>query len=105
MPSLEYAPDGSLRQKDNGRDRGQSWQRKRDRIIKEQDYCYLCGELVDKDLPGTDPMGPSIDHRLAVSKGGDDSWDNLFLAHLECNKRRGAKDIDEVRYTPHSRAW
>jgi len=50
-------------------------------------------------------MGPSIDHLVPVSKGGTDDDENLYLAHLMCNKRRGNKDIDEVRYTPQSRVW
>lgn len=105
MPSMEFAPDGSLRPVANKRDRGTSWNRKRDRIIKEQSYCFLCGDLVDKDLPGNDPMGPSVDHLIPVSKGGSDDPENLYLSHLSCNKRRGNKPVDEVRYTPQSRVW
>lgn len=105
MPSMEFAPDGRLRPVASKRDRGTTWNRKRDRIIRENDYCFICGDVVDKSLPGNDPMGPSIDHLIPVSKGGTDDDENLYLAHLMCNKRRGNKDIDEVRYTPQSRVW
>lgn len=105
MPSKEFAPDGSLRPVPNKRDRSSSWNRKRDRIIRENNYCFICGDVVDKDLPGNDPMGPSIDHLIPVAKGGTDDPENLYLAHLLCNKSRGTKDIDAVRFTPQSRVW
>lgn len=105
MPSTEFAPDGSLRPVNNKRDRSSSWNRKRDRVIKEQTHCFICGDIVDKELPATDAMSPSVDHLIPVSKGGSDDLDNLFLAHLDCNKRRGNKHIDEVRFTPQSRVW
>lgn len=68
------------------------------------DRCSLCGKHVDKGLPGTHPMGPTIDHRIPRSRGGsiyDPS--NCALAHHRCNSAKGGK----TRTTPRkrSRAW
>lgn len=55
--------------------------------------CHLCGEPVDLTKEYPDRMSPSIDHIVPIVKGGVDSIDNVALAHLECNSRRGAADI------------
>lgn len=56
--------------------------------------CQLCGEVVDRDADGRDPMAPSIDHVLPVSRGGSDHEWNLQTAHLSCNVRRGNDLLD-----------
>ncbi len=33
----------------------------------------------------------SIEHLVPLALGGDNSWENLRLAHVRCNMRRGAK--------------
>jgi 5-methylcytosine-specific restriction endonuclease McrA len=51
-------------------------------------------------------MSKSVDHLIPIVKGGSETdRANVKLAHLYCNKARGAKDIDEVRYTPQSQEW
>lgn len=54
--------------------------------------CWLCEQPVDAVLAYPDPMMASYDHVLPVSRGGGDGWDNLKLAHLVCNVRRGNRD-------------
>lgn len=51
--------------------------------------CQLCGEPVDPDLKGPDPMCASIDHVVPLSHGGDHSMENTQLAHLGCNSAKG----------------
>jgi 5-methylcytosine-specific restriction endonuclease McrA len=51
--------------------------------------CWLCNEFVNRALGNRDPWMPSFDHVLPISRGGLDSWDNLRLAHLTCNIKRG----------------
>lgn len=51
--------------------------------------CHLCRRHVDSSLSGLDPMGPTIDHLLAISQGGADRWENVALAHRICNVKRG----------------
>lgn len=46
--------------------------------------CHICGGLV---APGE----LSFDHIVPLSKGGQHSEENLAVAHLTCNKRKGAR--------------
>jgi 5-methylcytosine-specific restriction endonuclease McrA len=48
--------------------------------------CHICLELTNKD-------NRSIDHLIPVSRNGATTEWNLMLAHLECNRKRGAKNI------------
>lgn len=55
--------------------------------IGERDnwICNICGKPVDKNLKYPDPMSPSLDHIIPLSKGGKHSEDNIHIAHLRCN--------------------
>lgn len=64
------------------------------KLIKKDDkVCRICGELInEKDYiinkEGNFEVGqgyPSIDHIIPVSKGGTHTWDNIQLAHHQCN--------------------
>jgi hypothetical protein len=47
--------------------------------------CGLCGGAVSKKREHPDPLAPSIDHIVPLSKGGDNEPANLQLTHLRCN--------------------
>jgi len=58
--------------------------------------CYLCGEKCDyqavrvyNGIPH--PLGnyPSREHIVPLSKGGLHTWNNVRLAHIRCNARKG----------------
>lgn len=51
-------------------------------VLETSTLCWLCG------FEGAD----SADHYIPVSKGGDDSVENLRPAHLACNRKRHNKD-------------
>jgi 5-methylcytosine-specific restriction endonuclease McrA len=51
--------------------------------------CGICSGPVDLYAEGG--FGPSIDHILPVSLGGDASPENLQLSHLVCNVRKRAR--------------
>lgn len=51
--------------------------------------CWLCGKKVLSQLKWPHPRSGSVDHVVPYSKGGSDEMDNLKVAHLVCNKRRG----------------
>lgn len=51
--------------------------------------CHICGELVDRALPGRSPMGATIDHLVPLVDGGQHSRANVALAHNSCNAKRG----------------
>lgn len=74
-------------------------------LDKDGPECWLCGENVDPEdytvgtrgrgvgrVPG--PRYPSHDHVIPLSAGGDHSWANSRLAHLQCNKKKHTKIIE-----------
>ena len=50
--------------------------------------CQYCGR---GDLPLT------LDHVVPLSRGGDDSWENLSAACVHCNNKKGDRTPDEAR--------
>jgi len=51
--------------------------------VRDRMLCAICGKRVaEKDL--------SLDHTVPLSLGGAHSQENLRIAHLHCNKKRGA---------------
>lgn len=82
---------------------GRPWRRIRADVLATEDHCWICGHAVDLTLPGTHPYGPTADHVIPLSHGGDPrDRSNLRLAHLRCNGGRG-------NHNPHrrrtSRPW
>ena len=59
--------------------------------IYERDIwlCGLCATPVDPDSQYPDPMSPSLDHVLPLSRGGTHTYENVQLAHLTCNVSKG----------------
>jgi 5-methylcytosine-specific restriction endonuclease McrA len=51
--------------------------------------CHLCRRRVNRNLRAGHRMSPSFDHLIPISAGGFDAPENLALAHLQCNTRRG----------------
>lgn len=49
--------------------------------------CQFCGR---SDIPLT------IDHVQPVSRGGEDTWENLVCACVRCNNRKGDRTPDEA---------
>lgn len=80
--------------------RMKSKQRKRKmRRLLERDavvFCWICGEPIDRSLPGEDDRAISIDHVLALADGGNHDLSNLKAAHRVCNTLRGRQRLQEV---------
>lgn len=81
-------------------------------ILATQSVCGICGRVVDKSLKYPDPMSPTVDHIIPVSRNGDPaSLDNLQLAHRCCNRSKGDKMptatpiVDENRKLPLTTDW
>ena len=64
--------------------------------------CQYCG----KHLPRAQL---TIDHVVPQSRGGGDTWENLVLACLHCNVRKGNRTPDEANMPllirPYKPAW
>lgn len=88
-----------------------AWRRARAAVLARESVCYLCGAPVDKALPGSSPMGPTVDHMVARASGGSlYDLSNLHLAHQICNSRKGKQPLAIFRYSEarrqeHSREW
>jgi 5-methylcytosine-specific restriction endonuclease McrA len=52
--------------------------------------CPYCGDPIALD--GFDGDSPSIDHKVPLTDGGDNSPDNLVLVHAKCNLVKGTMD-------------
>lgn len=69
---------------------------------RDSGVCYLCGEKCDwddKQYGHVGPKYPTIDHLIPISRGGLHSWDNVRLAHFECNCNKSndlPDNIDEL---------
>jgi len=69
--------------------------------VAERDnwVCHLCGGDIDRrrhEQGNLNYWGASADHVVPLSKGGTHDLSNLKAAHLICNIRRGAKDLEAV---------
>lgn len=60
---------------------------------RDQWTCHLCRGSVDDSLSGLHPDGPTIDHLVPLSAGGDDTPLNVALAHRSCNVKRGVRPL------------
>jgi 5-methylcytosine-specific restriction endonuclease McrA len=58
--------------------------------------CHLCRRPIDRRLSGHDPMGPTIDHLVPLSAGGEHSYANVAAAHRRCNTRRGTRGAAQL---------
>lgn len=56
--------------------------------------CSLCGDPVDMSIKYPDRMAPTRDHIIPYSLGGTHAPENLRLAHLHCNCRKGNRVAD-----------
>lgn len=57
---------------------------------RDQYICQLCGEPVDMDAKHPHPNSATMDHIIPLSQGGTHERNNIQLAHLSCNVRKGA---------------
>ena len=50
--------------------------------------CQYCGRT---------EVALTVDHLMPVSRGGEDTWENLVCACVDCNNRKGDRTPDEAR--------
>jgi 5-methylcytosine-specific restriction endonuclease McrA len=68
-----------------------------DLIKRDRCVCHLCGRKVNPHLSGMHPKGPTVDHLVPLSAGGDDELSNVALAHRACNVKRGTRGEVQLR--------
>jgi 5-methylcytosine-specific restriction endonuclease McrA len=57
---------------------------------RNEGRCRICGEPVDINRRPPHPSAATIDHVIALCRGGEHSYGNTQLAHLRCNTAKGA---------------
>jgi hypothetical protein len=67
--------------------------------IYERDnwICGICKKPVDKNIKHPHPFSKSLDHIIPLYLGGSHSRDNVQLAHLRCNIKKGTKNDINTR--------
>ncbi|WP_078628221.1 HNH endonuclease [Streptomyces sp. NRRL F-2664] len=63
---------------------------------RDSERCGLCGSAVPMDVRVPNPLAPTIDHVIPISRGGGDTRTNVQLAHFRCNSVKGAREIDRI---------
>lgn len=58
---------------------------------RDEWVCQICMEPTDRNASWPNPLMPSLDHIVPVSRGGKHSRANAQTSHLGCNIRKGAK--------------
>jgi len=58
---------------------------------RDQGACGICGRQVDMSKHYNSASYGSIDHIIPVTKGGQHQWDNVQLAHRQCNSEKGER--------------
>jgi 5-methylcytosine-specific restriction endonuclease McrA len=66
-------------------------------VLANNNVCSLCGRPIDMELKAPNPMSASVDHVIAVAKGGTDDIENLRPAHLDCNRKKYNKAHADIR--------
>lgn len=71
--------------------RAKRWHNNRiNRLFRDQHgLCALCDQVLGDDY--------TIDHKIPTAKGGDNSFQNVQLAHMLCNQWRSCTDLDLFR--------
>lgn len=65
-------------------------------IERDGGICQICGEPIDatdgwfdeRDVFHIGRNYPTVDHIIPLMRGGDNTWDNVQLAHLHCNSAK-----------------
>lgn len=68
------------------------------RLVKRDKYiCHICGKTVDMAADTNASTYGSIDHVIPISKGGTHTWDNVMLAHRDCNTAKRDNSLYVMR--------
>jgi 5-methylcytosine-specific restriction endonuclease McrA len=71
---------------------------------RDGDLCQLCLSLIDFEAPLRTPYSRTVDHVVPVTRGGPDTLDNMWLAHLTCNQKKGCRYIGRPDGTTNIRS-
>ena len=69
------------------------WNRNKSKTRRWQRNHLICkcgGRCAICELPFNSMRDVTFDHKVPISKGGDDTLENLQLTHFACNQLKGA---------------
>ena len=69
-------------------------------FARDGNACQLCGDPMEMAQKTPRPLAPTLDHILALSKGGTHTLANVQSAHFHCNVSKGNRSAPLTR--PHS---
>lgn len=70
----------------------------RNRVFERDGFrCQLCNGKLSMANVVPHPKAPTIDHIVPLSCGGEHVYENLQAAHFECNHKKGAGGVDQLR--------
>jgi 5-methylcytosine-specific restriction endonuclease McrA len=62
----------------------------RDTVFERDNYeCKLCNKPLEMNAKFPHPLSPTLDHIVALNKGGHHLYVNLQAAHFRCNTAKG----------------
>lgn len=64
-------------------------------IKRDKGICHICGMKVDLAANILDKKAPVVDHIFPIARGGTHTWDNVALAHRECNGKKWCSESFE----------
>lgn len=63
-------------------------------VVKAHDFvCHVCGEKISLQLGSSETL--SLDHIIPMSRGGNNSKENVAPAHRRCNQNRTDMTVHE----------
>lgn len=65
--------------------------RLKDILERDGPTCYLCGKTLDPDIKGQ----VTLDHVIPLTKGGPHMTENVRIACMTCNTRKGNRTLEE----------
>jgi hypothetical protein len=63
---------------------------------REQGICWLCETEIDPLKKWPHPESKTLEHVIPLARGGSHTRENVALAHLVCNLRKGTQIIDRA---------
>ena len=62
-------------------------------VFERDDWtCRICDEPLARDAVHPDPLSPTVDHVVPLSRGGKHSYANVQSAHFLCNVLKGCRE-------------
>ena len=70
---------------------------RRNLLIRDKFTCQYTGRRIYLQPPkGKNGLEATIDHIVPQSKGGKTTWDNVVMASLEANAKKGDKSVEKA---------